>query len=128
MEPDFLTVEDALYIHRNQVETFGGEHGVRDLALLESALAQPRATFTGTYLHTGLFDMAAAYLYHVVQNHPFLDGNKRTGVVLALTFLDWNGVVVFPDNDGLVAITVRVASGDADKSQVSEFLRSITHD
>lgn len=127
MEPTFLTVADALHIHRNQVDTFGGEHGVRDLGLLESAMAQPHASCSGKFLHPSLFDMAAAYLYHVVRNHPFLDGNKRTGAMLAMVFLDWNGVRLRPGNEGLVSITFGVAEGRAGKHEVAEFFRSIAH-
>ena len=71
--------------------------------------------------------MAAAYLYHVVRNHPFLDGNKRTGAMLAMVFLDWNGVRLRPGNEGLVSITFGVAEGRAGKHEVAEFFRSIAH-
>ena len=91
---DFLTVADVLMLHAEQVDLYGGEQGVRDLGLLESAVAQPQAGFGGEYLHADLFEMAAAYLFHIVQNHPFLDGNKRAGAVAALVFLDVNGVEI----------------------------------
>ncbi len=91
---DFLQIQDVLLLHGDQVDRYGGEHGVRDLALLESAVAQPQATFGGEFLHKDLFEMAAAYLFHIVQNHPLVDGNKRTGLVTALTFLDFNGVQI----------------------------------
>lgn len=125
MEPEFLTVADALFIHRNQIATYGGRHGVRDAGLLESALAQPAASHGSVFLHSDLLGMAAAYLFHVVQNHPFVDGNKRTGAVLALTFLEWNGIRVRPDNEGLVDITLRVASGKAGKHEATAFFRAI---
>lgn len=76
MDPTFLSVEDVLGIHRDQITRYGGMDGVRDLALLESAVFQPCATFGGTYLHDGLLAMAAAYLFHIVADHPFVDGNK----------------------------------------------------
>jgi death-on-curing protein len=126
--PEFLTVADALHVHRSQIDTFGGEHGVRDMGLLESAMAQPRATYGGAFLHPQPFGMAAAYLYHIVRNHPFLDGNKRTGAVLALVFLDWNGVTLRADNDGLAGITLRVAEGRAGKEEIAEFFQSIACD
>lgn len=125
MEPEFLTVADALFIHRNQIATYGGRQGVRDAGLLESAIAQPRASHAGVFLHRDLFEMAGAYLYHVVQNHPFLDGNKRTGAVLALTFLEWNGIALRTDNEGLVDVTLRVASAKAGKHEVAAFFRAI---
>ena len=68
--------------------------------------------------------MAAAYLFHIVQNHPFADGNKRTGAVSALTFLDWNDVVLQPNEDGLVEITLQVARSQAGKSEVADFFRA----
>jgi death-on-curing protein len=76
--PAFLGLEDVLAIHSSGIERFGGAQGVRDGGLLESALAQPRATFGGAFLHEGLFAQATAYLFYIVKNHPFIDGNKRT--------------------------------------------------
>ena len=80
--------------------------------------------FAGTYLHDDVFSMAAAYLYHIVQSHPFLDGNKRTGAVAALAFLDWNDVQIHDDNDGLVDITLQVATCKADKETVAVWFRT----
>lgn len=74
----FPLLDDVLRIHDRQIEVFGGSTGVRDLGLLESALAQPQATFGGELLHPTLPEQAAAYLYHLAKNHPFIDGNKRT--------------------------------------------------
>jgi death on curing protein len=76
--PKFLALELVLELHRDQIESFGGSPGIRDQGLLESALAQPEATFGGEYLHSTIPDQAAAYLYHLALNHPFIDGNKRT--------------------------------------------------
>lgn len=98
------------------------------MGLLESAMAQPRATYGSAFLHAQPFGMAAAYLYHIVRNHPFLDGNKRTGAVVALVSLDWNGVTLRADNDGLAGITLRVAEGRAGKEEIAEFFRSIACD
>lgn len=109
--PDFLSLEDVLFLHRNQVDLYGGAPGVRDLELLESAVAQPRATFGGEHLHGDLFEMAAAYLFQVVQNHPFVDGNKRTGVEIETP------------KGSLYGLTMSVARGDAGKSEIAEFFR-----
>ena len=128
MEPKFLQVADALHIHRNQVDTFGGEHGVRDMTLLESAMAQPHASYGGDLLHSDLYAMAAAYLYHIARNHPFPDGNKRTGAMTAMVFLDWNGIGLQADNDGLVDIVFGVAEGKTTKLDAAEFFRSIARD
>ena len=86
-EPEFLTVEDVLQIHDEQLSAYGGATGIRDQGLLESAVAMPQASFGGAYLHEDLPHMAAAYAFHIAQNQPFLDGNKRTGLVAALVFL-----------------------------------------
>ena len=92
--PEFLALDELVEIHRDQVARYGGARGIRDLGLLQSAIAQPCATFGGRYLHADLFEMAAAYLFHVVQNHPFIDGNKRVGAVAAIVFLELNAVEV----------------------------------
>jgi death on curing protein len=123
---DFLGLEDVLSLHADQVALYGGEYGVRDLGLLESAIAQPRATFGGESLHKDQFEMAAAYLFHIVQNHPFLDGNKRTGAVAALVFLDLNGIEIDAPKESLYELTMAVATGKAGKAQVAEYLRSHT--
>ncbi len=83
-EPEFLTVDDVLGLHAVQLTRYGGAGGLRDRALLEAAMAQPMASFGGTCLHPDLWSMAVAYLYHLVQNHPFIDDNKRTGLLSAL--------------------------------------------
>jgi death on curing protein len=121
---DFLSLDDALLLHADQIDLYGGGHGVRDAGLLESALAQPQAAFGGDYLHDGIFEMAAAYLYHIVQNHPFLDGNKRAGAVAALTFLDLNGVDIEAPKGSLYDLTISVATGQAGKTEIAEFFRS----
>ena len=123
----FLGVEDVLELHADQVALYGGDYGVRDLGLLESAVAQPRAAFGGQFLHKDLFEMAAAYLFHIVRNHPFLDGNKRTGAVTALVFLDLNGVEVDAPEGSLYDMTMNVANGRADKKQIAEYFRSHAH-
>lgn len=125
---DFLGVDDILDLHADQVALYGGEHGVRDLGLLESAVAQPQAMFGGKYLHQNVFEMAAAYLFHLVQNHPFLDGNKRTGAVAALVFLDFNGVEVDAAKGSLHDLTIAVATDQADKNQIAEYLRANAHE
>lgn len=89
IEPDFLTVEEVLLIHDEQIEVYGGIYGIRDKSLLESAVMMPQASFGGEYLHSGLFEMSAAYAFHIAENQPFLDGNKRTALVSALVFLDF---------------------------------------
>jgi death-on-curing protein len=76
-EPDFLSVEDVIFLHDEQLVRFGGAAGIRDQGLLESAVGMPQASFGGEFLHADLFAMAAAYAFHIAQNQAFVDGNKR---------------------------------------------------
>ncbi len=123
MTPDFLSLAEVLEIHRDQIERYGGKRGIRDLGLLQSALAMPAAGFGGRYLHGDLFEMAAAYLFHIISNHPFVDGNKRTGAVAALVFLLLNGMEIKTDED-LFEQTVRsLAEGKVGKTAIAEFFR-----
>ncbi|MBL9030139.1 MAG: type II toxin-antitoxin system death-on-curing family toxin [Phycisphaerae bacterium] len=123
MAPEFLRVDDVLQIHQDQIERYGGSPDLRDPGLLTSAVDTPRAMFDGKYLHGDLFEMAAAYLFHIVQNHPFVDGNKRTGIAAALVFLDLNGIDMAIDDDTLADHVLAVAQGREDKTAVAAFLR-----
>jgi len=123
MNPQFLSLGEVMDIHRDQIDRYGGTLGIRDVALLESALAAPQSGFGDQYLHGDLFEMASAYLFHVVQNHPFLDGNKRVGTAAALTFLELNGVVTKIPNQALVATILAVAQGKIEKSALADFFR-----
>jgi death-on-curing protein len=119
----FLTLDEALAIHAHQIARYGGALGVRDQGLLESALAMPAATFAGEYLHPSLPEQAAAYLFHLVKNHPFVDGNKRVGLACSLVFLRLNGIRVRATDDDLVDIVKGVAEGRRSKADVAVFLR-----
>lgn len=123
--PDFLDIEDVLELHAVQLARYGGAGGVRDRGLLESAVAQPQASFDGAFVHDGLFAMAAAYLFHLVQNHPFVDGNKRTGLLAALVFLDLNGISIAHGSPGLYDLTLGVAEGRITKIEAAGTLRRI---
>jgi death-on-curing protein len=125
MTPAFLSLEDVLGIHPQQLARFGGGEGVRELGLLESALAQPQATFGGEYVHQDVWEMAAAYLFHVVSNHPFVDGNKRVGLLSALVFLELNGVSLTQGSEALYELTMAVAAGQRTKAEVVATLRRI---
>lgn len=127
MEPVFLRLDEILEIHIDQIKRYGGSPAIRSLELLQSAFAAPEATFEGHYLHTDLYEMAAAYLFHLVQNHPFVDGNKRTGVVASLVFLELNGIEIDADENALAALVEQVAQGKADKSEISHFLKEHSH-
>ena len=98
-------------------------HGVRDLGLLSSALAMPEASFGGLYLHPSLAEMAAAYLFHIAQNHPFIDGNKRAALATALTFLWLNDRRVEAGENELTELVVGVAAGRVGKAETAEFIR-----
>jgi death-on-curing protein len=90
-EPSFLALEDVLEIHAAQLARYGGQDGIRDRGLLLSAMAQPEMSFAGEFLHEDLFAMAAAYAFHIAENQPFIDGNKRTAFQAADVFLTLNG-------------------------------------
>lgn len=119
----FLSVQDVLAIHEDTVLHEGGLSGLRDAGLLESAVLMPQQQFGGEYLHPGLPEMAAAYLFHLCRNHAFLDSNKRVAVLAALIFLRVNGVERLPEPDALEAITLEVASGARGKGELTEWLR-----
>lgn len=123
MQIDFLSLKDVLAIHRRQIKEHGGSEGVRDEGLLLSALAMPQAAFFGEYAHTDIYEMAAAYLYHIVMNHPFVDGNKRTGAAAAIIFLGINDIKLTVSNIALIEFTLAVAQGQKTKPQVAEFLK-----
>jgi len=123
MNPAFLDLEEVVGIHTDQLRRYGGSAGVRDWDLLQSAIAMPEAGFGDQYLHADLVEMAAAYLFHIVQNHPFTDGNKRVGAAAALIFLEVNGVEVNFTNPALVETVLAVAKGKIGKAEVAEFFR-----
>lgn len=123
MQVDFLTLRDVLSIHQRQIKEHGGSEGIRDEGLLLSGLAMPQAAFFGEYAHKDIYEMAAAYLYHIVMNHPFVDGNKRTGAAAAIIFLGVNDIKLNASNMTLVDFTLAVAQGQKSKQQVSEFIK-----
>ena len=126
MPPTFLTLPEILAIHRDQIRRYGGSEGVRDWGLLHSAIAMPAAGVGGQFLHCDLYEMAAACLFHIVQNHPFIDGNKRVGAVAAYVFLALNNLRMTADNDAYAELVLCVARGDTPKSRVAEFFRAFT--
>lgn len=121
MSPLFLTLDEVLSLHEMQLALFGGSRGIRDIGLLDSAVANVEATFGGEFLHETLFEMAAAYLYGICRNHPFLDGNKRTAAAAAMTFLDLNRVGVEASEIDLYDLVIGVAEGRVSKAAVAVF-------
>lgn len=124
-EPLFLDTEDVIELHATQLEIYGGSPGLRDRGLLESAVAQPQTSFAGEFAHDGLFAMAAAYLFHIVSNHAFVDGNKRAGVLSAVVFLDVNGISINHPSEALYELTMGVAEGRIEKPAVAAELERI---
>ncbi len=122
MEPVFLTLDEVLAIQAEQIECYGGTEGLRDSGLLASALAMPAATYGGELLHSTLFEMAAAYLFHLCNNHPFLDGNKRTALAACLAFLWLNDLDVVAEPDEIAELVLGVAAGNLGKAQVAVYL------
>ena len=106
----FLSKRFVVAYHARLIDLFGGIHGLRDEGLLDSALAQPEATFDAVLLHRDVWEMAAAYGYHLCRNHPFLDGNKRISAVAMGTFLAVNGAAsVFDEVELFIAVTAVLA-------------------
>ena len=122
--PNFVSKNMVLSIHARQIERFGGTSGVRDEGLLESAFAQPQATFGGQLLHPTISEQAAAYLYHIAMNHPFIDGNKRTAFAVADTFLRLNGCTLNLTDDRAYDLVMQVARGTMTKEELSTELES----
>lgn len=129
--PLFLRIEDVLELHRELIDRNGGSHGVRDQGLLESAVQQPEASFDGSYLHPDLAAMAAAYLFHLVENHPFVDGNKRIGFAACAAFLAINNASISADldlenADGKTAaeqVVIEITQKKLSKEQLTEVVR-----
>jgi death-on-curing protein len=121
---EVLGLDEVLESHAEQIALYGGADGIRDIGLLESALAQPAGMFAGEYLHIDVFEMAAAYLFHIVKNHPFVDGNKRTGLLAALLFLETNGYTVEIADELLVDLVSHTIQNRLTKPQIAEFFRN----
>jgi len=118
---EFLSVDQVLRIHQRGIEEHGGSPGLRDRNLLESAVATPMAQFGGQFLHDGIAAMAAAYLFHLCKNHPFVDGNKRVSVATAETFILVNGGKLAATDAELERLTLGVADGSISKSAATAF-------
>ncbi len=121
MEPKWLTVQLVQAIHSLAVAEFGGSHGVRDMGLLESALDRPRNLYADGDDPT-LFDLAAAYCTGIVKNHPFIDGNKRTGDLSARAFLFRNGYLFEPDEADEVNMIVALAAGEIEEDTLARWI------
>lgn len=123
-EPDFLGLDEVIEIHNDQIKRYGGRDGIHNIELLKSAIAMPAASFGGEYLHKDIYEMAAAYLFHIVRNPPFIDGNKRTGAVCSVVFLIMNGKELHADEISFEKMVLSAAEGKSDKAAVARFLRN----
>jgi len=117
----FLTLSEVLIILEDQIRNYGGAYGVRDLNLLSSAIYMPESSFDGKYLHKSIPAMAAAYTYHLCQNHPFIDGNKRVALASSLVFLDINGYEFNCDEEILYDKILNVAKSEIKKDELIIF-------
>ena len=124
MEPLFVSLDEVLEIHEQQIGRYGGSPGLRDAAALESAVATPQATFSGEFLHSSIPAMAGAYLFHLCQNHPFIDGNKRAAANAAVTFLLMNDWEPTFEEEELVGVVLAVASSELSKKRLIEIFET----
>jgi death-on-curing protein len=124
----FLPEAIVRAIHEDQIRLYGGSYGVRDAAALDAALHMPQAQFGGEYLPPTIFHMAAAYGFHLCQNHPFLDGNKRAAGMVMFTFLRLNGLEPTATESDYYATMMAVASGLMDKEHLATWLQTAVSD
>ncbi|MFL5667436.1 MAG: type II toxin-antitoxin system death-on-curing family toxin [Ktedonobacteraceae bacterium] len=121
----FLPEAIVIAIHDDQIRLYGGAYGVRDAAGLDAALHMPQAQFDGEFLHSTILHMAAAYGFHLCQNHPFIDGNKRTAGMVMLTFLQFNGLEPLATELDYYTTMMAVAAGQMRKEQLAEWLQTV---
>lgn len=121
----FLTLAEVIEIHSDQIKRYGGSHGIRDMNLLSSAIAMPHASFHGEFLHSDIYEMAAAYAFHLCNNHPFVDGNKRAALASALVFLELNGINISDPKGRLYEGMLGLAEGKLKKDEFAGILREL---
>jgi len=121
----FLTLAEVIDIHSNQISLYGGLPGIRDINLLSSAITMPHASFHGEYLHNDIYEMAAAYAFHISKNHPFVDGNKRTALVSALVFLELNGISISDPQGKLYDAMLDLSTRKLNKTEFAGILRKL---
>ena len=120
----FLDKETILYFHTDQIKRYGGSYGIRDENLLESAMAQPQTTLKGKYLHKNIYEMTAAYGFHICKNHPFIDGNKRVALITMYTFLYVNGYELLLGEKEMYFLIMGVANNSISKKELSVFIEN----
>ncbi|MDB9346615.1 type II toxin-antitoxin system death-on-curing family toxin [Nodularia spumigena] len=122
--PKFIEKPNVLNIHTKQIKRYGGSFGIRDEGLLDSAIYQPQASFGGELLHPTIVEQAAAYLFHITNNHAFVDGNKRTAFDVMVTFLNLNDYELDMTTEQAYELTIQVADNKVDKEKLIEILKT----
>ncbi|MDP3974386.1 MAG: type II toxin-antitoxin system death-on-curing family toxin [bacterium] len=122
----FLTLEQVLFIHTTQIDNYGGSDDLRDLGLLESAILRSQSTFSGRDLYSSVFEKSAAYAHSLILNHPFVDANKRTAIVSALTFLEINGHTVSMSQKEIIDGCLKIESKKWNIGKISKWLKTHT--
>lgn len=122
----FLSLEQILVIHETQIDKYGGSDGLRDISLLESATYRPQTTFDGQDLYSSVFDKAAALGHSLILNHPFIDGNKRTGMFCVVVFLELNGFPLELTQEEFVELAILIAAGKLEIADISQRLKKIS--
>lgn len=112
-----------MVIHQDQIERYGGKHGLRDLALLESAIFRPQSSFSEKDLYKTFFDKAASLMHSLILNHPFIDGNKRTGIVSGAVFLELNDFRLEVSQKKLINIALKIESKEVNFENLAEWLK-----
>ncbi|HEY9649264.1 MAG TPA: type II toxin-antitoxin system death-on-curing family toxin [Coleofasciculaceae cyanobacterium] len=125
LTPEFIEKEDVVRIHDDQLETYGGQPGILSEHTLTSAIAQPCATWDGKFLHPTVFDQAAAYLFHIANAHAFVDGNKRTGFAVMVTFLEINGYYLELSEDDAYRLSMSVVTVEGHTSRTKDDIARI---
>lgn len=119
-----ILTEDILQIHKDSIQKYGGMHGVRDLPLLESAIARPFQTFDGQNLYISIFEKSAALGESLIINHPFIDGNKRTGAVAMIALLEYEGLIFCASEDEFYKLVISVSTGETKFSEIVDWLKA----
>jgi death-on-curing protein len=118
-----ITIDEVLILHEKSIQVFGGSHGIRDMGMLESAVERPNATFGGEELYPTIFTKAAAILESIVKNHPFVDGNKRTGWLACFAIMELQGYHFTLTQDEAYDFVIRVASSHLELEDIALFIK-----
>ncbi len=122
----FLSIEDVIELHDMQLVQYSGASGIRSRELLESAVMVPQASFGGEFVHKDIYEMAAAYTFHIAENQPFVDGNKRTALASALVFLDWHDIEIDDPEEKLYTAMIDLANKKLDKNGLAKIFKDLT--